>query len=127
MTCSCGTPTAHEIARRATSDGIVLLFWSDGLVTGRVGHYLRGIGAKRLAEGASIALREEVCILTREEIASRFRAYHEAGKRLGVASPADYRKATAPPVPAPGAFAGVWQRTREHIANCRRINCKECL
>ena len=66
MTCSCGTTSAHEIARRTTSDGVVLLFWSDGLVTGRVGHYLPGIGAKRLAGGGSAPGPPPLCPCTRD-------------------------------------------------------------
>ena len=35
--CSCGETKPHEIARRQTADGITVVFWSDGAISGRLG------------------------------------------------------------------------------------------
>lgn len=128
MTCSCGTPAAHEIARRMTSDGKAICFWSDGGVTAPLGIYLPGVGARKLPEGAASALQSEVCVLAAWEVGPRFLAYHKAAKNIGDVSEATYREAW------PATFAGhvgtadaLWQRTRAHIVNCRKINCRECM
>ena len=41
--CTCGTTDTHEIARRQTADGIGVVLWSDGAITGRLGVALHGI------------------------------------------------------------------------------------
>ena len=35
--CSCGKPEPHEIARRTTDDGFVVVAWSDGHLSGKLG------------------------------------------------------------------------------------------
>lgn len=47
--CSCGTPELHTLAIKTTADGMTVLFWNDGSVTGRMGVGCYG-GAPRKAE-----------------------------------------------------------------------------
>lgn len=119
MTCTCGTATTHEIARRTTLDGATIRFWSDGTLTGQW-HDLPGIGRKRLPGPALWALASEVCITTAEELPARFRAYREATG----ATPADCRVAAAPPIPRPGAFRS---SLADHVRDCRKPRCRTCL
>jgi hypothetical protein len=59
--CSCGDPRPHEVMRRATADGIVVVLWSDGDVTDRLGTKLGSrIGSPEVARVAV----GEVCIAT---------------------------------------------------------------
>lgn len=109
--CTCGNPTPHEIARRATMDGTMIRFWSDGTLSGQW-HYLPGIGRKRLPEAALWALAGEVCITTAAEMPSRFRAHRE-GK--------------AGHAPQSGALGQVARRRAEHVRDCRKIGCRTCL
>lgn len=34
---SCGNPAPHEIARRTTDDGFLVVAWSDGHLSGKLG------------------------------------------------------------------------------------------
>lgn len=53
--CSCGCREPHEVMRRRTFDGIDVLFWSDGAVTGRMGTY--ALRAPRELETLVAAIR----------------------------------------------------------------------
>jgi hypothetical protein len=59
--CSCGAPHPHEAMRRTTADGVVVVLWSDGDVTDRLGTKLGSrIGSPEVARVAM----GEVCIAT---------------------------------------------------------------
>lgn len=47
--CSCGHDRAHQVAQRLTADGIAVVLWSDGPVTGRMGFALDGVPVARPA------------------------------------------------------------------------------
>jgi len=114
--------SAHEVATRRTADGILVRFWSDGTLSGQL-HDLPGIGRKRLPEGAVLAFREEVWLMTARELAGRFRVYRAAAKRLVDAPAAEYRIATAIPEPRPGAFRSA---LAAHVRDCRALKCRVC-
>jgi hypothetical protein len=50
--CTCGRADAHQIAQRTTADGVAVVLWSDGPVTGRMGYALPGVPVAR-PEGAA--------------------------------------------------------------------------
>ncbi len=56
--CSCGHDHAHQIAKRLTADGIAVILWSNGPVTGRMGFALDGVPVARPAteEARAVAL-----------------------------------------------------------------------
>lgn len=76
--CSCGCREPHEVARRRTFDGIDVLFWSDGAVTGRMGTY--AVHAPRELETIVAALRAnreaagDVCVYSWSELPALVRS-----------------------------------------------------
>lgn len=53
-TCTCGDPADHVIMRRRTADGIGVLLWDDGAVTGIDHCGLRGVPVRRPRDEAAI-------------------------------------------------------------------------
>lgn len=95
--CSCGDPTAHTIARRVTADGIGVLLWDDGGVSGVLGYRLQGVPMRRPrnAESHSLALRagrlfmDELCLWKANELGMLYAACESVAKRSG--TPGDVR------------------------------------
>lgn len=96
--CSCGEARPHEVARRRTADGVSVLLWSDGPVTGRLGYQIEGVpmARPRSAEGRKLALRAgrllmgEVCIHDAADLGALYEACRWAAKRGGL--PGDVRQ-----------------------------------
>lgn len=76
LSCSCGNPDPHTIAHRRTTNDIDLAFWSDGQLTGRLGHYLLQIGRKRLLPASQSTLLNEAALLSLDEVRARFLALY---------------------------------------------------
>lgn len=57
--CSCGGHGDHSVARRKTSDGIIVVMWSDGAITGALGRGLPGvpIARPRSAKGRAMSIQ----------------------------------------------------------------------
>jgi hypothetical protein len=75
--CSCGDAKPHKVAERRTMDGATVVFWSDGLVTGRMGVGLIQAGAHStwgafVRRTTSEALRDEVCLFDWLELPKLF-------------------------------------------------------
>lgn len=72
--CSCGCAETHEVARRTTADGKLVVLWSDGLVTGFLGFRVRGVGASRSTYEAGKDMEagwlmlDEVCLYDFAEV-----------------------------------------------------------
>lgn len=97
ITCPCGSPHPHKIARRATADGISVEVWSDGAITGRMGFKLPGVPIARprtdeaitLALAAAWLLAGEVEIHDLDEMGDLYAACRWTAARGGL--PGDVR------------------------------------
>lgn len=96
--CSCGEGRAHEVARRRTADGVSVLLWSDGQVTGRLGYRIEGVPMvrPRSAEGRALAMRAgrllmgEVCVHDAADLGALYEACRWVARRGGL--PGDVRR-----------------------------------
>lgn len=74
-TCTCEIAAAHIIARRQTADGIGVVVWSDGAITGRLGSALSGVPVVRPRSADAVAtsravgwmFADEVCLYDADE------------------------------------------------------------
>lgn len=73
MTCSCGNPTPHVIARRTTFDGREVCLWSDGDLTQLLGIRIPGLGMPRSENSrrANRAVIDDVCLYNLSEIPTK--------------------------------------------------------
>ena len=73
MTCSCGNPTPHVIARRTTCDGRTVCLWSDGDLTQILGIRIPGLGKPRgeNSRQANRAIIDDVCLYDLNEIPAK--------------------------------------------------------
>lgn len=91
MTCSCGNPAAHVVARRTSFDGDAILVWDSGAITGAMGFAIEGIpiarprsSAARITQLAAAWLfADEASLCNTDEIAALYRASVWAAKRGG--------------------------------------------
>jgi hypothetical protein len=88
MNCTCGDTKRHSIASRRTSDGVAVVLWSDGSMTGNLGA-LPGLPAVRPRSSAE-ALRAgwlllgEVELYERGELADLYAACRWTAQRDGL-------------------------------------------
>lgn len=47
LVCSCGEAANHIVARGKTFDEVAIVLWHDGMITGRLGTYPRGLAPGR--------------------------------------------------------------------------------
>jgi len=87
MTCTCGNPDDHVIARRVTADGKHVLAWDDGTLTWALGYAIRGSASPRTPEGRERARRaawlvlDDVCLFDADEVPALIRAARWAAER----------------------------------------------
>jgi hypothetical protein len=92
--CSCGNNEDHVIARRRTADDKVILFWSDGGVTGMMGVDLYGRGPRDPGRKndylkAAWLLAGEVELYDRTEVKRAVKVARRAIQQLSL-SPVEY-------------------------------------
>jgi hypothetical protein len=71
--CSCNATEPHEVARRRTGDGITVVLWSDGGVSGAMGRPVWGDAARTIQRNkvymrAGWLLVDEVCLYDASEV-----------------------------------------------------------
>ncbi|MCH8517911.1 MAG: hypothetical protein LAT68_16535 [Cyclobacteriaceae bacterium] len=73
MTCSCGNPEPHVIARRQTYDGREVNLWSDGDLTQLLGIRIPGLGMPRsdASRRANMEVIKNVCLYNLNEIPAK--------------------------------------------------------
>ena len=110
--CSCGNPSPHPIARRATADGVHIDIWSDGMVTDAsvIAGYLPGVGRKRLPAARLWAFAGEVTLYTVAELPGLVTEHQRAEKRQAAieASRAGERQPSAIVGPGRPSLYGQW-------------------
>lgn len=82
MACPCGTSESHRVAHRRTADGVVVVLWDDGAVTGLMGLRLVGVPVVRPRTEAALSVARsagwmflgEVEIYDADEIGSLYAA-----------------------------------------------------
>lgn len=90
--CTCGETEPHTIAKRRTADGITVMLWSDGAVTGAFGGRFPGLPVRRprTVEGANKARRVgrlflgEVEIYDEAELGELYAAAERASRADGL-------------------------------------------
>lgn len=128
-TCPCGTREDHEIARRRTSDGKTIMFWSDGLVTRAMGFGIKGIGAARSAYEtaknveAAWLVADEVELYDVDEVAALVKAARRA-VRQNHHDPREFLRATMRGVRYQPIKGG---RVYQHARSCVCHTCKEAV
>lgn len=88
-TCSCGNTKPHHVAQRLTADGIAVVLWCDGAVTGRMGYGLPGVTVVRPSSEAKLAaaraagwlLMGEVALYNLSEVRALYAACRWAAER----------------------------------------------
>jgi hypothetical protein len=78
--CTCGELAPHIVARRTTADGRRVEIYSDGYVLGPAGHYLPGVGRKRVPAEHLVAFASEVCLFTVAELGALVVEHQRAAK-----------------------------------------------
>lgn len=105
--CTCGEPHPHQIARRLTADGIAVVAWSDGSVTGRFGaldgvpvRRPRTVAASQLARSAAWLLLGEACLYDADELPRLYAACEKVARRGGLPGDvrAEMRRVRVPPL-----------------------------
>lgn len=81
VSCSCGNAATHQMARRTTGDGVDVVLWSDGSVTGRLGYALPGVPLRRGDVSAGWMLLSEACLYDADELGSLYDACFWAARR----------------------------------------------
>lgn len=87
--CSCGDARPHVIVERRTADGVRVLLWSDGDVTGWAGHRL---GPRVRDLDVARVMMDEVCLEHRSAVGDLVRAAARVA-RSKVREPAAVRAA----------------------------------
>jgi hypothetical protein len=95
--CSCGEREHHPIAQRSTADGIRVVLWSDGSVTGGMGAGLHGVPIRRpkTAEAVQMARRtgelfiDAATLYNHDELGPLYAAAEKTARRGG--APGDLR------------------------------------
>lgn len=90
--CTCGTIEAHITSRRMTADGIGVVCWSDGAITGRFGNAFPGVPVVRPRTAAAVGLARragnlfmgEVEIYDTSDLSALYRACRWAAERDGL-------------------------------------------
>lgn len=87
-TCTCGNTKPHHVAQRLTADGIAVVLWCDGAVTGRLGYALPGVTVVRpsaakveAARAAGRLLLGEVELYDLSEVPALYAACRWAAER----------------------------------------------
>lgn len=91
-TCSCGETKPHVIARREAADGVHVLLWDNGAVTGALGYKLPGVVMRNprtprsieLARRAGWLLLGEVCLWSVDELPRLQRACESIARKGGL-------------------------------------------
>jgi hypothetical protein len=95
LTCSCGNPKPHVIARRNTYDDKHVLLWDDGSLTFALGYAIRGAWCKPGPHNRDRALKAgwltmgEVCLYEADELPDLVHAARWVADRSGL--PGDVR------------------------------------
>lgn len=66
--CSCGSTSAHVVARRTTADDVAVEIWDNGAITGRLGFALPGVPVVRPRTDAAHAMARATASLVAGEV-----------------------------------------------------------
>lgn len=90
--CTCGKTNPHVVMRRKTSDGIVVLLWNNGAVTGMLGVGLPKVPLVRPQTQAAVEealtvgrlMLDDVCSYHQTELPDLYRAAKKAARSDGL-------------------------------------------